>query len=132
MSKNVGWVLLLEPDHETVRRARVLLVQNSGQYWMCPLWREAPNRLVPISSDKNGKMYIDASDPFSYELGSAPTLKQRISEFNDYFTTQKIPVKIVKLLTEDDLMRAGISCFTMEADPPIEELKRMPLIRMYV
>lgn len=132
MSKDVGWVRLLEPDQKTVRKSRVLLVKYNGQYLMCPLWRSAPNRLVPILMDKEGKMYIDSSDPFSYELGSAPTIEQRISEFNELYESREIDIKILKILTEDDLNRAKIPCFTMEAELPAEEIGRIPLIRMFV
>ncbi len=132
MSKDVGWVRLLEPDQKTVRKSRVLLVKYNGQYLMCPLWRSAPNRLVPILMDKEGKMYIDSSDPFSYELGSAPTIEQRIAEFNELYESREIDIKILKILTEDDLNRAKIPCFTMEAELPAEEIGRIPLIRMFV
>lgn len=132
MSKNVGWVRLLEPNQKTVRKARVLLVQYNGQYLMCPVWRSAPNRLVPILMDKDGKMYIDSSDPFSYELGSAPTVEKRINEFNELYKSREIDIRIVKLLTEDDLLRAKIPCFAMEDDLTDEEIGRIPLIRMFV
>lgn len=132
MSKNTGWVLLLDPDQKTVRKSRVLLVKNNGKYLLCPLWRSAPNRLVPILMDKDGKMYIDSSDPFSYELGSAPTLERRIEEFNEFYESQEIDIRILKLLSEDDLIRAKIPCFTVENEPSKEELKRLPMIRMFV
>lgn len=132
MSKNVGWVRLLEPDQKTVRRSRVLLVRNNGEYLMCPLWRSAPNRLVPILMDNEGKMFIDASDPFSYELGSAPTIEQRIDEFNKLYESREINIRILKILSEDDLIRANIPCFTMEDELDQEALGRIPVIRMFV
>ena len=132
MSKNVGVIRLLEPDQKTIRKGSVLLLKQEGKYMLCPLWRSAPNKLVSIMTDAEGKLYIDASDPFAYELPTAPTLAARIDEFNTFYSEKEIDIKIVSLMTEDDLKRANIPCFAEEDELEQSFIDKIPVIRMFV
>lgn len=127
----LGFVRLLEPDQKTIHTAHVVVLQiGLKTFHFCPIWKSAVNRLVPVmrSSDQPPSFYIDATDPFAYELWSASTFEHRVNDFNAIHEARDNGiVRIVKVASLTDLQRAGLPCFRNSEDP-----SRIPLIRMFV
>lgn len=123
MPEDVGYIRLYDPEVKIEYKAIVLILQINNKYNFCPVWTGSVNKLVPImrtnenhqiSTPFDGKceFYIDASDPFAYELWSHKTLEQRIQEFNETHTQRDNgEIKIVKIASIADLERAGLPVY---------------------
>lgn len=124
-----AYVRLLDPDMKTIHIAHVVIFQSDEKtYNFCPIWRGGPNKLVPIMQDNEGKFYIDATDPFAYELFSAKSMEERYIEFNKLNEERdNTHVKILKEASSKDLSRARIPHF----EHPDDEGKT-PCIRMFL
>jgi len=126
-----GVVRLLGPDRKTTYFAKVIILQVAAtKFLLCPLWKNAVNKLVPImrTDDQPPVFYIDSTDPFAYELWDAPTLDQRIKDFNLVHGVRENGItKIVKIASLVDLQRAGIPCGEEGTD-----LSNLPLIQMFI
>lgn len=129
MENTKAFVKLLDPDMKTIHVAHVVVLQTGERTFnFCPIWRGGPNKLVPIMQDSNGQFYIDATDPFAYELFSAKTMEDRYNEFNKLNEERgNTHVRIIKEATAKDLARAMIPHF----DHPDDESKT-PYIRMFL
>ena len=126
MSDDVGYVRLYDPETKIEYTSIVLVVQEGEQFNFCPVWKEENNRLVPImratenfkfETPFDGKIefYIDASDPFAYELWTHKNLGERIAEFNKTYADKGIEnVKIYKIASVSDLERAGLPVYRVE------------------
>lgn len=123
MPDDIGTIRLYDPEAKIEYRAIVLILQEGERYSFCPLWKETVNKLVPIMrTDENhqyetpfdGKVefYIDASDPFAYELWEHKSLEERINDFNKTYVQRELEtVRIVKIASTADLERAGLPIY---------------------
>ena len=123
MPEERGYIRLYDLESKVEYRAIVLVLQIDKTFNFCPVWKESVNKLVPIMrTDKDhpietpfdGKceFYIDASDPFAYELWTHKTLKDRIDEFNDTYKEREVgEIKIIKIASVSDLERAGLPAY---------------------
>ena len=115
MPDDIGRIRLYDPKSKIEYYAVVLIFQEGNKYSFCPIWKETVNKLVPIMKDKDCEYYIDASDPFAYELFSHKTLADRIEEFNKLYIDKEIPdIKIVKIASTADLERASLPVYKEE------------------
>ena len=115
MPEEMGFIRLYDPKAKIEYRGVVLIVQMGKAFNFCPIWKETVNKLVPIMKNKDGDYYVDASDPFAYELWQHKTLASRIEEFNKTYVEREIDsVKIVKIASEADLERAGLPVYKEE------------------
>lgn len=124
--EEIGYIRLYDWEAKIEYKAIVLVLQINKTYNFCPIWTGGVNKLVPIMrADKDhqfatpfdGKceFYIDASDPFAYELWSHKTLEDRINEFNQtYMEREGGNIRIIKMASVGDLERAGLPAYKEE------------------
>lgn len=114
MNDEFGYVRLFDPESKIEYTAVVLVLQTGKQFNFCPVWKEETNRLVPIMKSNDG-FYIDASDPFAYELWANKNFEERIREFNNTYLEKGIEdIKIYKIASVSDLERAGLPVYKEE------------------
>lgn len=123
MNEETGFVRLYDPESKIEYRAIVLVLQEGKKFSFCPIWKDDVNRLVPIMKtdekhqietpfDGKVEFYIDASDPFAYELWTNKNLNERIKEFNKSYAEKGMEnVKIYKIASVADLERANLPVY---------------------